>query len=336
MKYLKYFENSAAVGNGVEVNLPNVSYLEDSNVLFVPGAEGTATVKYNSTTGEIEADTNPGYSTMYLTFKALESGTFSFSKVGIGNDIQYSLDGGSIWASLTSESNTPIVAAGNEIMWKAELTPDFFGGIGSFSSTGEFNAMGNIMSLLYGDNFVGQTDLTGNDYAFANLFYYNDKLIDAANLNLPATTLANYCYQSMFYGCTSLTTAPEISATTLANGCYVDMFNGCTSLTTAPALPAITLVDSCYYYMFCECATLTTAPELPATTLADYCYYNMFYGCTNLNYIKCLATDISASDCTYDWVDGVASTGTFVKDSSMSSWTTGSGGIPSGWTLVNA
>jgi hypothetical protein len=34
----------------------------------------------------------------------------------------------------------------------------------------------------------------------------------------------------MFYGCTSLTTAPELPATTLANSCYRFMFYGCTSL----------------------------------------------------------------------------------------------------------
>jgi len=47
---------------------------------------------------------------------------------------------------------------------------------------------------------------------------------------LPATTLAEHCYEYMFYGCTSLETAPELPATTLAESCYYQMFNGCTSL----------------------------------------------------------------------------------------------------------
>ena len=64
--------------------------------------------------------------------------------------------------------------------------------------------------------------------------------------------------------------------------CYHSMFNGCTSLTTAPSLPATTLAGSCYSYMFRECTSLTTAPSLPATTLADYCYSSMFSGCTKL------------------------------------------------------
>ena len=62
----------------------------------------------------------------------------------------------------------------------------------------------------------------------------------------------------------------------------------------------------------------------------------MFYGCSSLNYIKCLATDITGSYTTTSWVYGVAATGTFVKDASMTGWTVDSvNGIPSGWTVEN-
>ena len=369
----------------------------------------------------------------YLTFEALENTTFTFSQ----NDLQFSLDEGATWTTLPAGTATPTLQAGERIMWKASgLTPSESVGIGKFSSTGKFNAEGNIMSLLYGDVFVGQTSLNGKDYAFCQLFA-NSSVVNAENLVLPATTLADYCYQymfrdctnlttapelpattlvnrcyyGMFYGCTSLTTAPELPATTLAdycyawmfdgctslttapelpattlatycywgmftyctslatapelpattltkycydgmftgctslatapelpattlaNFCYYGMFSGCTSLTTAPKLPATTLADKCYYRMFWNCTSLTTASELPATALAVGCYYNMFMGCTHLNYIKCLATDISATDCTTNWVYGVASSGTFVKNVSMKSWTTGDSGIPSGWTV---
>ena len=100
-------------------------------------------------------------------------------------------------------------------------------------------------------------------------------------------------------------------------------------------LPATTLASGCYNNMFRDCTSLTTAPELPATKLADRCYQYMFSGCRSLNYIKCLATNISATNCTSNWVRGVASTGTFVKAASMTSWTTGVNGIPEGWTVVN-
>ena len=153
---------------------------------------------------------------------------------------------------------------------------------------------------------------------------------------LPATTLADACYNVMFYGCTSLTTAPALPATTLANYCYSSMFFGCTSLTTAPsALPSTTLEIMCYKSMFEGCSSLTNAPALPATTLKFMCYSNMFRNCAKINYIKCLATDISAPSCTSNWVSGVASTGTFVKNPNMTSWATGTSGIPEGWTVID-
>ena len=170
---------------------------------------------------------------------------------------------------------------------------------------------------------------------YKNMFRNCTKLTTAPEL--PATTLATNCYEFMFDNCTSLTIAPELPATTLANNCCHYMFRGCTSLTTAPSiLPATTLVNSCYLQMFMGCTSLTKAPELPATTLAERCYNGMFDGCTSLNYIKCLATDISATYCTSYWVDGVASTGTFIKNPNMTSWTTGPSGIPKGWTVIDA
>ena len=57
----------------------------------------------------------------------------------------------------------------------------------------------------------------------------------------------------MFYGCASLTIAPELPSTTLASYCYNGMFGGCTSLTNAPELPATTLASHCYVDMFYEC-----------------------------------------------------------------------------------
>ena len=325
------------------------------------------------------------YSKDYLTFTALEDTTFTFTQ----NALQYSLDDGTTWFTLDEYTNTPTITAGNKIMWKG--IPDLIGvesGIGAFSATGNFEVSGNIMSLLYGDNFIGQTDLTGKNWVFSDLFVDNSKLINAENLILPATTLeercyngmfgsctslrtapelpatvlANGCYYSMFYNCISLTTAPELPATTLASECYSDMFYGCTSLivtpelsttvleeycyssmfygctslTTAPVLPAAVLANGCYSFMFCNCTSLITAPELLAITLVDWCYYQMFSGCTSLNYIKCLATDISANNCTINWVSNVAATGTFVKDASMTNWTIGTNGIPSGWTVQNA
>lgn len=60
----------------------------------------------------------------------------------------------------------------------------------------------------------------------------------------------------------------------------------------------------------------------------------MFKGCTKLNSVTCLATDISAEDCTADWLSGVAATGTFTQAAGMTDWTINSAsGIPEGWTV---
>ena len=153
---------------------------------------------------------------------------------------------------------------------------------------------------------------------------------------LPATTLANNCYTAMFQFCSSLTTSAQLPATTLADGCYANMFYGCSNLTTVYELPALNLADNCYNSMFYGCRFVTEAPILSAETLVASCYKNMFWGCSNLSSIKCLATDISATDCTSYWLNGVAQSGTFTKAASMTAWTSGGSGIPSGWTIQNS
>jgi len=99
----------------------------------------------------------------------------------------------------------------------------------------------------------------------------------------------------MFHGCASLTSTPKVlPATTLAIYCYESMFWNCTSLTSAPELPATELADNCYDGMFLGCTSLTSAPELPATKLADNCYNSMFSGCTKiteLHYPKSIEND---------------------------------------------
>ena len=200
-----------------------------------------------------------------------------------------------------------------------------------------------LANYCYEHMFSGCTSLTTAptlpattlaDSCYGDMFYGCTSLTTAPVL--PATTLARSCYGYMFGGCTSLTAAPALQATTLANECYQCMFKNCTALTMAPVLPATTLASGCYYEMFRGCHSLTIAPELPATTLTTRCYSNMFRSCNNLNYIKCLATDNSGYDCTNYWVSGVASSGTFVKAASMTDWTTGNNGIPSGWTVEDA
>ena len=218
------------------------------------------------------------------------------------NPIEYSLDDGISWVKLNAGELTPTYTDILRVLIKC--TPTYIGlhdGIGSFTVHGEFNLSGNVMALLGGRHHLQEN-------IFYNLFK-ETSVINVSKTFLPATKLEAHCYEGMFKNCISLVNAPE--------------------------LPATTLVTSCYEYMFYGCERLTTAPELPATTLAKDCYSYMFANCSNLNYIKMLATDISASYCLSQWVNGVSSSGTFVKNPAMNSLPTGSSGIPSGWTVVN-
>ena len=250
--------------------------------------------------------------------------------------LEYSIDGGA-WITYTCNAATPSVNTGHTISFRAKTTNVAFADNDSHISTFKCNKdcyiYGNIMSLLSASGYATATSV--GEMAFVQLFEDNENIYShyTKELLLPATTLANYCYHAMFAGCTSMTMAPALPATTLADYCYGNMFYGCTNLTTASELPATTLANSCYASMFQDCTSLTTAPALPATTLVHRCYNFMFSGCTKLNSVTCLATDISAVECTNYWLNGVAATGTFTKAESMTGWTTGSSGIPSGWTV---
>ena len=145
-----------------------------------------------------------------------------------------------------------------------------------FEITGPISAQGSIMSLLDRDF---STTLPER-YAFYSLFNGCTSLLSAPEL--PATTLAESCYDRMFEGCSALTSAPELPATALALFCYKSMFEGCSALTSAPELPATTLAAACYAVMFSECTGLKSAPELPAKVATADCYTSMFYGCSAL------------------------------------------------------
>lgn len=200
-------------------------------------------------------------------------------------------------------------------------------------------------------------------HCYQYLFNYCTRLSSAPEL--PATSLAQSCYNGMFKGCHNLTTAPELPATefeghgfahyyemfadctSLVNApelpatavtvqSYYGMFDGCTSLTGASELPATTLSTACYQNMFRGCSKLVSAPVLPAQTLSIYCYQSMFDYCSKLNYVKALFIALTQTNATTNWLRGVASTGTFVKNASATWTTTGASGVPTGWTVQTA
>ena len=260
----------------------------------------------------------------YFYVEDISGAANTLSIANTNNDVYYSTDE-SNW---TLFNGTATIPANGRLYLKANINT---WSKRTISASGNHNVGGNIMSLLYGDEFEGKTEFPeGTTYNYWELFAGNTHLISAANLILPPTVTSD-CYTYAFGGCTSLTEAPALPATALADRCYWDMFGGCTSLTTAPILPATTMVTNCYYAMFRGCASLTTAPVLPATTLAPGCYREMFQSCTNLNSVTAYAQDISASGCLLFWLNGASLTGDFYNLGGAT-YESGVSGIPTGWT----
>ena len=222
--------------------------------------------------------------------------------------IEYKTDN-TDWEPLGTTSTTPLtrsLAPGEKIYLKCNTNS---WGVNNFNIIrGVSKVGGNIMSLLYGNDFADKTSFpSGSTFNFAGLFFNNYNLVDAHELLLPATTLTQQCYCRMFWGCTSLTSIPNLPATTLAIGCYLQIFKGCTSLTQAPSLPTTTLVHDCYKGMFSDCTSLTQAPSLPATTLVYGCYQYMFWGCTSLTQAPSLPATRLAEYCYSDMFHGCTS-----------------------------
>lgn len=230
--------------------------------------------------------------------------------------ISFSFDNGATWTTHENDSskteNMTIainITAGGSVLLKANATR-----LGTSSTATENTRMfgastnngatwtisGNILSLVYGDNFVGKTSLpsgtTSYDYWFAYLFSYNNasmhyQITDASNLILPLMNVPNYGYYSMFMNCRGLVAGPSLSTvTSLGSDCFYGMFYNCYSLATAPELPSVTSMNSgSYRFMFQNCTLLTETPTLDfsnCTTFYGYACYCMFSGCTSLTKIN--------------------------------------------------
>lgn len=166
----------------------------------------------------------------YMTIVALEDGVYA--KLD-NNPLEYCIDGSGDWVVLPKNTNTPSINKGQTISFRGECTISSYSGIGHFTIKGKCNLMGNCNSLLFGDN--PSNDLTGKNYAFSNLFRSNP-IVEVADGFLPAMTLANHCYESMFSECSSLEIAPDLPAQILSSYCYASMFEYCSSLKYVKAL----------------------------------------------------------------------------------------------------
>ena len=250
------------------------------------------------TTGDITGGKTEECPTPYITFTANGEQKFMMTTEGgyTISGLEYSVNNGK-WTTVEAGTEVPfggtngdlrlrgISPNGSATDWYACSTIKFTEANVNVACTGDIRTL--LDWRIY--NIVGT-----NNARFCSLF--KDCAVLTSAPELPATTLADFCYQRMFEGCTSLKTAPILPAENLARKCYSDMFDGCTSLVKAPALPAMVLTDYCYSSMFMNCTSLESAPELSATKLAKYCYSYMFYGCENLSSVTMLAPSDKIKD----------------------------------------
>lgn len=267
-----------------------------------------------------------------VCFKADGEQTVAITKVGSAPAItmQYSYDGVNwdAWdlSALPFGGNTKVYVRGvNNARFATINTSNTF----TFGTDSYVYVSGIAEALLNGESEVLQYS---TQYTFKTLFKGQTALREADRLRFEAMSNSEYCYQSMFNGCSNLLSAPDLPATKLGYSSYRSMFSGCTSLVTAPSiLPATTFLNWAYGYMFSGCTSLVNAPELPVETLTKSCYYQMFSGCTNLKTIRCHAK-VKAPDATYIWLNGVTTSGIFYGYSEYG-WSSGASGIPTTWTF---
>ncbi len=268
-----------------------------------------------------QAGQSGSHSNEYLTFEALSEGYFYYITYSNPKPIEYSRDGVN-WTMIGLEANKytrldcltgdKLYFRGNNATYntRSGSYPDVDCGFDSNPNAGfypecaKLKLYGNIMSMIYGDNFVGKDSFpSGSTQNFA-WFFNNLNTEDASGVVLPATTLTDMCYYRMFALNSNLLYPPELPSMNLAKGCYYRMFTGCRKLSYCPELPATTLTENCYFGMFGYCGFADLVPPvLSATTMAKNCYKQMFMK-TQLQSLPVLQAATLAEGCYESMFEG--------------------------------
>jgi hypothetical protein len=165
-KYIKVFETHIGYEeyiNGEGAILPNVSFCEDEK-----------DVHYNPV-----HDYSQDYFTMVVT---TGGGNVKWTGKSSKCRLSYSINNGTTW-STPNVNITLTVNAGDKILWKGntsqtgDSTGTFSGGAGV-----RYSVEGNVMSLLFGDNFRGQTSLTNRTYVLSGIFNNKTNITSTKNL----------------------------------------------------------------------------------------------------------------------------------------------------------
>lgn len=133
------------------------------------------------------------------------------------------------------------------------------------------------------NNMVAGPDIDGTDNSewggTTGMFYGCTSLVECPKFSFEK--VGTIACREMFMNCYELINPPKIlPATTLADSCYQSMFYSCHKLRFAPELPAKTLVASCYKFMFADCTELRYVKALFTTNITNNTGYttNWMYG----------------------------------------------------------
>ena len=186
----------------------------------------------------------------YVTFKAEAEQKFKMTTSGDYNisNLQYSVNNGE-WKTVVANTEVPFGGDKGDLRLRGTNTNGTADGSTLFST-------------------ITFTDETVNVACTGDI----RTLLDWRNYNKVETGKARFC--GLFFLCSVLTSAPELPATKLADFCYNQMFSNCTNLVSAPVLPATTLADFCYNSMFNNCKKLSTVTMLALDseiTSKSYC-----------------------------------------------------------------
>ena len=161
-------------------------------------------------TGKITDNGKAEY-TPYVTFKANEEqkfkmNTFNYTIKGL----QYSVNGGD-WKNVVQDEEVTFGGKNGDLHLRG-------------TNTNGTATNGSQHSYITFTNRTVNVTCTGDIRT----------LLDWRNYNTVETQNARFCY--LFYNCKVLTSAPELPATTLADYCYKNMFYGCVKLSSVTML----------------------------------------------------------------------------------------------------
>lgn len=238
--YIHLFENNKEFNNSSKVSIPNVSFVENLDL-----------VSYNKYS-------NTMLLSKPLTFKFLSDGTFEIKRSSSSTQIYFSFRythkrGTEILSNNVSASVvfTKEVLKNDEISITASSTPvfydDYYGYI-YFGGTAKCIMYGNFSSL-FTSNYNGSNSWSLSTNC-TSLFRGYDKLdIDPNNFNFGriSNITSTGIFRNCFMNCTSLTNFPILPFKTLPEHAYDNMFKGCKKLKKITALFTTDISDTDLY-----------------------------------------------------------------------------------------